>query len=80
MLTVTQVADRYSVRQHTVLAWIRSGELVAVNVGANPRGKKPRWRISEAALADFERLRGATAATTAGTTSQRRHAIPRRYY
>ena len=59
-LTVADVSDRYSVDQHTVLAWIRSGELRAVNVGRRPGSRKPRWRISVEALAAFERSRTAS--------------------
>ena len=35
MLTPKQVAERHSVDVDNVLAWIRSGELPAINVGAN---------------------------------------------
>jgi excisionase family DNA binding protein len=58
-MTVKDVADHYAVTIHTVLSWISSGELLAVNVGRRP-GKKPRWRISQAALDRFEQLRTAT--------------------
>jgi excisionase family DNA binding protein len=56
-LSVRDVCERYSVSEHTVLGWIRSGELRAINVGRRPGAKKPRWRITQAALAAFERLR-----------------------
>jgi excisionase family DNA binding protein len=55
--TVQQVADRFSVDEHAVLGWIRSGDLRAVNVGRQPGKKRPRWRVTEAALAEFELLR-----------------------
>ncbi|MBI1913226.1 MAG: hypothetical protein HYS12_00455 [Planctomycetes bacterium] len=42
---------------HTVLGWIQSGELRAINVGRKPGAKKPRWRISEEALKAFELAR-----------------------
>ena len=45
------------VREHTILSWIRNGELRAFNVGVSPGKKKPRWRITEEALAAFEMLR-----------------------
>jgi excisionase family DNA binding protein len=45
---------RYGVSVHTVLSWIATGELRAVNVGRRPGAKKPRWRIPEEALAAFE--------------------------
>jgi excisionase family DNA binding protein len=56
--SVRQVAERFHVGEHTVLAWVRSGELHAVNVGRNPDGK-PHWRITSEALQAFELLRSA---------------------
>ena len=38
-LTVRDLCERYGVSEHTVLGWIRSGELRAVNVGRKPGGK-----------------------------------------
>ena len=52
--TVRDVCDRFGVHEQSVLQWIRSGELVAVNVGREPGKQKPRWRITAEALADFE--------------------------
>lgn len=60
MYTVQDLCVRYSVTVHTVLSWIRSGELVAVNVGRNLRAKKPRWRITQEALDAFELARTPT--------------------
>jgi excisionase family DNA binding protein len=57
MLFIRDICERYGVTEHTVLGWIRSGQLRAVNVGRSPGAKKPRWRISEQALADFEAAR-----------------------
>jgi excisionase family DNA binding protein len=56
-LSVHDLTERYGVSEHTVLGWIRSGELRAVNVGRRPGGKKPRWRITQEALEAFERAR-----------------------
>ena len=56
-LSIRDLCERYGVGEHTVLGWIRSGELRAVNVGRRPGGKKPRWRIATEALAAFEALR-----------------------
>ena len=58
-LSVRDVCERLGVNEHTVLGWIRSGELRAVNVGRRPGGKKPRWRITQEALEAFEQLRTA---------------------
>ena len=64
--SVNDVCERYGVGEHTVLGWIKSGELRAVNVGRTPGSKKPRWRITPEALAQFELSResGAPPATT----------------
>ncbi len=43
--SVKDVAERYHVGIHTVLQWIASGELRAVNVGRKPGSKKPRCRV-----------------------------------
>lgn len=52
--TVRDLQERYGVREHTILHWIKTGQLVALNVGVDPGKKKPRWRISQAALDAFE--------------------------
>jgi excisionase family DNA binding protein len=54
---VRDICNRFSVNEHTVLRWIHSGELRAINVGVSPGKKKPRWRVTEEALATFEALR-----------------------
>lgn len=51
--------ERFGVSQHTVLAWIDSGELRAVDV-SRKRGGKPRWRITQEALDSFELSRTKT--------------------
>jgi excisionase family DNA binding protein len=62
MYTVEDLTHRFGVTVHTVLQWIHNGELKALNVGRTPTGKKPRWRISEEALAEFEAKRTPTPA------------------
>lgn len=59
-LSVRDLCERYGVTVHTVLGWIRSGELRAVNVGRRLGAKKPRWRITVEALEAFEQARTAT--------------------
>lgn len=49
---VAETAAYYRVRSHTVLAWIRSGELEAENVAATT-SSRPAWRISLDALERF---------------------------
>lgn len=56
-LTVADVAARYGVASGTVLKWITAGDLAAVNVSRSARSRKPRWRITAAALAAFEARR-----------------------
>jgi excisionase family DNA binding protein len=58
-LTVAEVAELLGVGEATVLGWVRSGELVAVNVSRSARSKKPRWRITRAALDAFTQARTA---------------------
>jgi excisionase family DNA binding protein len=60
MYTVQDIQERYGVTDHTVLGWIRSGELRAINVGRRPGARKPRWRITQEALEDFEARRAPT--------------------
>jgi excisionase family DNA binding protein len=60
MYTVQDLERRFGVTVHTVLGWIRSGELRAVNVGRRPGARKPRWRITQAAVEAFELARTAT--------------------
>lgn len=55
--SVQDITERYGVSEHTVLAWIRSGELRAINVGRCLGSKKPRWRITQEAVEAFEQLR-----------------------
>jgi excisionase family DNA binding protein len=55
--TVREIAERWGISVHTVLAWIRANELKAVNVSRTPNGRKPRWRITQAALDAFEAAR-----------------------
>jgi excisionase family DNA binding protein len=59
-LSVKDLTQRYGVSEHTVLGWIGSGELRAVNVGRRPGAKKPRWRVTQEALEAFEQLRTPT--------------------
>ena len=53
-LSVKDLCERYGVTEHTVLGWIRDGELRAINVGRKVGSKKPRWRITAEALEAFE--------------------------
>lgn len=72
-LTVKELAERYAVTGQTILAWIRRGELRAINVGRRPGAKKPRWRVTQEALADFELAR--TPAPPPPRTRRRRQQV-----
>lgn len=56
---VKEVAQLRRVSVGTVLGWIASGELRAINVARKLGSKKPRWRITEEALTEFEATRTA---------------------
>jgi excisionase family DNA binding protein len=60
MFTVRDIQERYRVSNHTVLAWIRTGELKAIKVNRKLGARKPRWRISQAAVDAFEALRSSS--------------------
>lgn len=57
-LTPPEVARLLRVDVMKVLAWVRRGELAAVNV-ASSQSKRPRWRISQTALDTFLAARSA---------------------
>ncbi len=56
--SVKQLGERFHVGEHTVLGWIKTGELQAINV-ARSLGGKPHWRITAEAVQAFELLRTA---------------------
>jgi excisionase family DNA binding protein len=56
---IKDLCERFAVGEHTVLAWIRRGELRALNVGRKPDGR-PKWRVTAEALAAFEAARTPT--------------------
>lgn len=55
-LTPPEIAAKYGCKPETVIGWIRSGELRAINL-ARPGSLKPRFRISYEALELFELAR-----------------------
>jgi hypothetical protein len=60
-LTPPQVAALWQVKAATVIGWIRSGQLRAVDVSS--RGsRRPRYRIDRADLLAFEQARAAVPA------------------
>jgi hypothetical protein len=59
-LTVREVARRYRVSTDRVRAWIKRGEMIALNT-ADVRSRKPQFVVMPEALERFERGRVATA-------------------
>ena len=55
-ITPPEYARRLGVKSDAIYAWIRSGELRAVDVSAK-RGGKPTWRIPVDAIVAFEESR-----------------------
>lgn len=53
---VKDICERFAIGEHTVLGWIRRGELKAIDV-SRTRGGRPKWRITAEALAAFESAR-----------------------
>lgn len=68
LLKVAEVADRLRVSRLTVVSWIRSGLLAAIDVA--PAGATNRqYRVNEADLAAFERLRSTKRASSSISAS-----------
>lgn len=68
--TPPQLAAERHLRVHTVLGWIRSGELEAINHASNRLGP-PRWKISADALARFDAARSSRVTATRSATRPR---------
>ena len=56
---IKDICDKFAVGEHTVLGWIRRGELKAINVSRKPTGR-PKWRVTQEALQEFELARTPT--------------------
>ncbi|MDZ4784054.1 MAG: helix-turn-helix domain-containing protein [Planctomycetia bacterium] len=54
--TPPEVARLFGVEPGKIIAWIRTGELRAIN-GATKRGQRPRYLIDVADIEAFERSR-----------------------
>ena len=62
---IQDLKKRYGVGEHTVLGWIRRGDLKAINVARRAEGGRPKWRITQDAVDAFELLRGSQPEPTA---------------
>ncbi len=51
--SVKQIQERYRVGEHTVLGWIHSGLMRAINI-SRVGSSRPKWRIKEEDLEAFE--------------------------
>jgi excisionase family DNA binding protein len=80
-LKPSEIAAELRVSRSTVVGWIDSGELAAVNLARTPGGK--RYRVDREALAAFLRRRAVVPGRAAGRAAGRRRAeLPgvRRYF
>jgi excisionase family DNA binding protein len=78
-LTPAEVAELWGVAASTVIGWIKSGRLRAVNVSKNASSQRPRYRIDSADLADFERLRQVGAPEPAPSRRKKTPGLIERY-
>ena len=72
-LSPPEVARRWGVSAEKVIAWIRSGELRAIDA-ATHRGGRPRYLVDLVDLAEFEAKRAVVA--TPATHRRRRRKDP----
>lgn len=72
--SIPELAERYSVASATVTGWIDDGQMEAVNIARKGSVRK-RYRVSEKALAEFERRRGSD--TSPASPVESRKAVPR---
>jgi excisionase family DNA binding protein len=56
---IRDIAERCGVSERTVRAWIRAGELKAINLSRTPGSRRPRYRVTQAAIEAFEATRAA---------------------
>ena len=57
--TVRDLARRWRIGSDKIRAFIRAGELVAINL-ATHRSAKPQWRITSESVEAFEQRRSST--------------------
>ena len=75
-LSAAALARLLGVHPAKILAWIRAGELAAVDL-AESRGGRPRWKIMPAALDEFLAARASQSPTP---SRRRRRQTEQRYY
>ena len=52
-MSIAEVSKSLRTNENKILGLIRSGELPAINVAQNSKGKRPRWRVSASDLDAF---------------------------
>lgn len=75
--TTADAARLLRVSEDKVRAWIRSGELAAINT-AGPRSNKPRFVILPAAIEQFASAR--SAATPPRATPRKKRVVRKDYF
>jgi hypothetical protein len=70
-LTPPELARQWGINTEKVLAWIRSGELRAINA-ATVQGGRPRWLIDITDVVAFENARSNSAGLNPPTPRRRR--------
>ena len=63
-VTPPELAKRWRVKPERVIGWIKSGELRAFDVSSRPGVGKPRYRIPQDAIIEFENRRSAAQVKT----------------
>lgn len=76
MLTVAQICKEFAVDELTVRHWIRSGQLLAINVCRSPTATKPRWRVRRESIERFMATRSNRPAEAAPTKRAAKPAAP----
>ena len=79
IFTVKRLAERWEVKQHSVLAHIHNGSLKAFNA-ARPEARKPYWRITPEAVEAFETGVSAAAAQGKPKRSRRKSAAVKDFF
>ena len=68
--TPEEIARMLGVDPEKVRRWLRSGELVGYDLANNPRGQRPRYRVTKQALEEFLARRAVVPPTPAKRRSK----------
>ena len=74
-----EIAAMYRISINKVLAWVRSGELKAINVGRD-NAKRPRFLIPVESLSAFEASRASRPPATKAKRRRRQPADVKSFY